>query len=122
MTNGTIVLAVFVAVLWLAKASRTSSPSPVFDHDLKQKAVSRLILSKLGMTKPPIVTLEQIASVDETVLQAYSRLAEIASSEATTVKASKQVENEKEYYAKTVTIIDVTEWTSIMSCRCVFCR
>lgn len=102
-TLGSAVFTAFIAVLWLV-----SPASSAFNYDMKQKAVSQLILSKLGMTQPPDVTPEQIASVDKTVLREYRTLTGISSF---TLGTEKQALSEQEYYADTVTIIDVTEWT-----------
>jgi hypothetical protein len=108
-TLGSAVFTAFIAVLWLV-----SPASSAFNYDMKQKAVSQLILSKLGMTQPPDVTPEQIASVDKTVLREYRTLTGISSF---TLGTEKQALSEQEYYADTVTIIDVTEWTGILISR-----
>ena len=81
--------------------------APVFDRDLKVKAVGRLILSKLGLEQPPVVSEDQLKSVTETQQARYDLTAKMNERKMVERTARRQVE--EEYYTPRVTTLEVKE-------------
>ena len=84
-----------------------AAPAPVFDRQLKVKAIERLILSKLGLQEPPVVSEEQIKSVDASSLLKY-KLASDMTDRMMADKARK-TEAEDQYYISKMSTISVKE-------------
>jgi hypothetical protein len=78
-----------------------------FDHDLKITAVSRLILSKLGLEEPPVVSESQLSSVSEAQVATYNLTVEMNKRKMAARAARRLVEDE--YYTSRVTTLAVKE-------------
>lgn len=83
--------------------------APVFDRDLKVKAVGRLILSKLGLEQPPVVSDEQLKSVSASLLTRYDLTAKM--NERTMAERALRRKDEDQYYSSRMTTVDVKELT-----------
>ncbi|XP_062521303.1 transforming growth factor beta-2 proprotein-like [Corticium candelabrum] len=94
-----------------------AAPAPVFDRQLKVKAIERLILSKLGLQEPPVVSEEQIKSVDASSLLKY-KLASDMTDRMMADKARK-TEAEDQYYISKMSTISVKE-LEVSSTLCNF--
>ncbi|XP_062521620.1 transforming growth factor beta-2 proprotein-like [Corticium candelabrum] len=94
-----------ICVLSTYAATVSSSSSATFDHDMKVKAVERLILSKLMMTQPPAVTARQLQSVTQRSFNAYNMTVKM--------NARKMMKRKKDggdqYYATTTVSSSVME-------------
>ena len=105
------VLLIVSALYQRANAVYSSASAPSFDHDMKVKAVRRLMLSKLMMTKPPNVTREQLDSVSQESLEMY-RLAVEMNARRMTNRRFHWEQDCGQYYATKMTAVDLTEINS----------
>eukprot|EP00118_Oscarella_pearsei_P006170 m.28029 g.28029 ORF g.28029 m.28029 type:complete len:411 (+) comp30531_c0_seq1:2-1234(+) len=86
------------------------------DHNLKVKAVSNLILSKLGMYNPPTATDNDVQNVDPKIIAAFNMTSGMKKRQAAFV--SEVEESLKgDYYAKTVFPVDVSDITATFDCQ-----
>lgn len=86
----------------------SNAPIPLFDRDMKVKAVRRLLLSKLMMTQPPVVTDKQLNNVSQESLDTYSLAAKMNVRKMAIRRLQWQKDN-AQYYATKTTAVDVKE-------------
>jgi hypothetical protein len=121
MTLGSVLIVIsFASQLSRASAAAlatkdtvsVSDSASLFDRDLKVKAVSRLILSKLGLQHPPVASEAQLDGVTDAQIAAYNLTAKMNKRKMAERAARSRVEDE--YYTSKVTTLTVNE----LPCTC----